>query len=277
MEDQKKKSYPNKIWLFLAGANNDFTIQQQGLNVTLSLYSIVLIMAFIFNFICGYSIKLNLGVFIIIFVSIIFYFFSRRKSIHKIIISLYFVVMISFFPFLWFYNGGLFGSTIFYLLPLISYVIIICDGIMQIVLFSLLSITIFTIILVEYYHPELVIPLSNRLNLFIDITSSICINVFLSVLVVNVYKKLYQQEKKNTRDIIEQYRKNSDTLKKELNDKINLLSVRERGIFKLIIEGKTNKEIAQILNVSTGTIKNHITSIYKKFEVHKRIDILKEV
>lgn len=57
---------------------------------------------------------------------------------------------------------------------------------------------------------------------------------------------------------------NSDVLEgKDLTD-------REKEICKLIAEGCTNSQIASILFISEGTVKNYISSIYDKFNVHDR-------
>ena len=59
-------------------------------------------------------------------------------------------------------------------------------------------------------------------------------------------------------------------LQNTLKEKLDLLSIREREIFDLINEIKTNKEIAQALNISVNTVKFHIKNIYEKLEVKNR-------
>ena len=53
---------------------------------------------------------------------------------------------------------------------------------------------------------------------------------------------------------------------------IEPLSPREIEVLQQIALGKTNKEIAQILVVSPGTIKAHTSSIYRKLEVSNRTE-----
>jgi DNA-binding NarL/FixJ family response regulator len=48
------------------------------------------------------------------------------------------------------------------------------------------------------------------------------------------------------------------------------LSEREMEVLNLVVEGKSNKEIASILGISHQTVKNHITSILRKFGVEDR-------
>jgi two-component system, NarL family, response regulator DegU len=48
------------------------------------------------------------------------------------------------------------------------------------------------------------------------------------------------------------------------------LSDREMEVLVLVVEGKSNKEIAALLGISHQTVKNHITSILRKFGVEDR-------
>jgi DNA-directed RNA polymerase specialized sigma24 family protein len=53
----------------------------------------------------------------------------------------------------------------------------------------------------------------------------------------------------------------------EEEDKLQLLSVREKEVYDLIQEGYTNIEIAEKLYVELCTIKTHVNHIYKKLGV----------
>ncbi len=46
--------------------------------------------------------------------------------------------------------------------------------------------------------------------------------------------------------------------------KIYLLSKRELQVLKLLAEGRYNREIGEILNISERTVKNHVSNIFKK-------------
>ncbi len=48
------------------------------------------------------------------------------------------------------------------------------------------------------------------------------------------------------------------------------LSPREMEILRYVTQGKSNKEIAQLLGISHQTVKNHMTSILKKLDVRDR-------
>lgn len=51
------------------------------------------------------------------------------------------------------------------------------------------------------------------------------------------------------------------------------LSPRELAVTKLVGEGKTNKEIANELHLSVGTVKNHLTQILQKLEFRDRTQL----
>jgi DNA-binding NarL/FixJ family response regulator len=48
------------------------------------------------------------------------------------------------------------------------------------------------------------------------------------------------------------------------------LSVREMEVLSSVVDGKSNKEIAILLSISHQTVKNHVTSILRKFGVDDR-------
>ena len=52
--------------------------------------------------------------------------------------------------------------------------------------------------------------------------------------------------------------------------KIDLLTRRELEVLKLLSVGLYNKEIGKKLDISERTVKNHISSIFKKIEVTDR-------
>lgn len=70
--------------------------------------------------------------------------------------------------------------------------------------------------------------------------------------------------------ILRQYINEESIDYKDIN-KIELLSKREYEVLKLIAQGHNNKEIGKKLFISEKTVKNHITSIFKKLEIADRV------
>jgi DNA-binding NarL/FixJ family response regulator len=61
---------------------------------------------------------------------------------------------------------------------------------------------------------------------------------------------------------------------KGLRDSYDLLTDREKEVFQLLAEGKTNKEAASLLNLSHLTIETHRSNIMEKLNLHNTADIV---
>ena len=77
----------------------------------------------------------------------------------------------------------------------------------------------------------------------------------------NVAKKMVNMFSKMTHEDI------------EIDDRVNQLTCREKDILRNLGEGKSNKEISEVLYISEGTVKNHITSILSKLELRDRTQL----
>ena len=56
-------------------------------------------------------------------------------------------------------------------------------------------------------------------------------------------------------------------------DRYETLSDREREIFQLVAEAKTNKEIAALLGISPSTVETHRAKIIQKLDLHSATEI----
>ncbi len=61
-----------------------------------------------------------------------------------------------------------------------------------------------------------------------------------------------------------------ETEQTRLKSSLRGLSDREVDVLKLVAEGRSNKEIADVLIVGETTVKAHLRAIYKKLDVHDR-------
>ena len=55
------------------------------------------------------------------------------------------------------------------------------------------------------------------------------------------------------------------------------LSSREQQIAILISHGKSDKEIADVLNISPATVASHNKKIFRKLNVHSRVELMDKV
>jgi two-component system response regulator NreC len=57
-------------------------------------------------------------------------------------------------------------------------------------------------------------------------------------------------------------------------DKFETLSAREREIFQLVAEGRTNKEVAELLEISPTTVETHRARILQKLDIHNTAELV---
>ena len=57
----------------------------------------------------------------------------------------------------------------------------------------------------------------------------------------------------------------------------NILTNREKDVFVLLVSNKSTKEIAQILNISEKTVRNHISNVMQKLGVKGRAQAVVEL
>lgn len=61
---------------------------------------------------------------------------------------------------------------------------------------------------------------------------------------------------------------------KGIDDSYELLTEREREVLQLLAEGKSNKEVATLLNVSSYTVESHRTHLMQKLNLHNTAEIV---
>lgn len=61
---------------------------------------------------------------------------------------------------------------------------------------------------------------------------------------------------------------------KGIVDRFDTLSEREREVFQLVVEGHTNKEIADVLHVSPVTVETHRAHILQKLDIHNMAELV---
>jgi PAS domain S-box-containing protein len=67
----------------------------------------------------------------------------------------------------------------------------------------------------------------------------------------------------------------SSVAARTIEDEFSALSARERDVLALLANGKANKEIATILNISTRTVESHRARIMLKLDLHSVTDLVR--
>lgn len=96
------------------------------------------------------------------------------------------------------------------------------------------------------------------------------VDLFRAVQVVAQGKPFFSPAIANT--LLEDYMRQMQ--QRGVEDSYDLLTEREKEILQLLAEGKSNKEIATDLNLSTNTVETHRTRIMQKLNLHSAAEIV---
>ena len=96
------------------------------------------------------------------------------------------------------------------------------------------------------------------------------VDLFRAVQVVAQGKPFFSPAIANT--LLEDYMRQMQ--QRGLEDSYDLLTDREKEVLQLLAEGKSNKDIAAELNLSTYTVETHRTHIMQKLDLHNTTDVV---
>src|SRR5579884_864873 len=75
-----------------------------------------------------------------------------------------------------------------------------------------------------------------------------------------------------TRMLVEEYV--GELRRRGVEDSYDLLSLREKEIMQLLVAGKNNREIADLLHVSVSTVETHRNNVFQKLHVHNLPELI---
>jgi two-component system, NarL family, response regulator NreC len=61
---------------------------------------------------------------------------------------------------------------------------------------------------------------------------------------------------------------------RDVEDSYELLTTRERELLQLLAEGRSNKEVASLLNLSLYTVETHRGNIFQKLNLHNTAELI---
>ena len=261
----------NKLTILLLGKKELFTVEHQYLNGLCLLISLIMLFGvFLDSVVIKFSLVQNYFLASESVILLVIYLISRKLKKYVLSVTLFLISLYFTLSSLWFFNSGSSGTTIYFYYGTLAFLVFLLHGKWKIVYLILLIFNVSFLFILEIKFPKLIVFYENDYQKYSDLYAGFIVTILLVYVGVEVTKKLYKREKQNTIDIIEQYRISSEKLKNEYHNQIEVLSLREREVFKLIIEGKTNQEIAEKLFIEVGTVKIHINKIYKKLGTKNR-------
>jgi two-component system, NarL family, response regulator NreC len=75
-----------------------------------------------------------------------------------------------------------------------------------------------------------------------------------------------------SRLLVEEYVR--EIQRRGVQDSYDLLSIREKEIMHLLVSGKSNRQIAELIHVSPATVETHRTNILQKLNIHSLPELI---
>lgn len=94
-----------------------------------------------------------------------------------------------------------------------------------------------------------------------------------SVKLVQCVRDVAKGEKSLEQSLVQRALEKMMRRDRALQEVANVLSPRETEVVKMVATGLRNKEIAQKLSISEGTVKFYLHTIYEKLQVHGRVEL----
>lgn len=245
----------------------------------------------IFNILYYFTLSVSMSL-ILYFIPAFLYRFLNLKwkvkeNVLYLILSVIFFVL-SILGIILNFNFYIVSNIIFYLL--ILYLLIlgfinyknIKDKMMKLIVKILGLITIYIYPIMVY---QLITINKNSLDIgSIDITLvlfyiwwNLIMLGFLLWYFINIIKNknmFVNESLNNNSNDLKNIENENNAIKKELKEEIINLTKREKQILSYLLSGKTNKEVALILDISLNTVNNHVANIYDKSGVKNRVELV---
>jgi DNA-binding CsgD family transcriptional regulator len=268
------KNKPSCYLDTIIGYKEDFSFDHQAFNFIYLIIAALFLFRILINLCLGIKIiELTLSHCISFFSILFIYYISRFLKKPELSKYIFLPVIVTVYSLNWIYTGGTAGVMPVYYIWLFVILGIIYKGVYRILVVSTLLINVTILIILELSDKNLVIQkIDNYLLALTKYLNFILIAVF-SLFVIAFWNRLSGIDNFLNFEMSRKYQsqENSDD---KIDKIISNLTSQERKVFGLILNGKTNKEIASILCIDQCTVKTHINNIYKKTGISKRSIIL---
>lgn len=217
-----------KLLSAISGSKHVFTLEHQVFNSTSFVITLFALMASTGNYLIGLNAYTIWPGYIGGAASIIVFYLTRvRKIFTPVLVIFYAGVAAIIMCFLYFANGGSFGTILYLIVMLLTIMQMVVPPRFQLwLLFGLLYSIIFILLVLEYLHPDWVVPYHSRAERLLDHGIGILYTVFFITVVVVVFRRSYVRE----RNQVKQQNEDLLVLKTELEQSVRLANERHERI-----------------------------------------------
>jgi PAS domain S-box-containing protein len=247
------KKFFQKIANSISGRSENFTIEHRFLNATLVISIILAFFVAIDNLILFTNFQHFLTTSVFISSIGLWYYLSRKKKLFNIpAFGLYFSVSIVI-SYSWIVFSGINGPTIIFFSILIAFFVYIFEGYKKLFIILFTSVNIGMLLLIEIISPQTLHYFHEFGNRLVDLNIGAVVFVFLLLLVIINFKKVYVRQQEllyKTAEALRielNVRKNAEVELAKFNENLeNLLDIRTKKLLnELVVRKKAEQELTR--------------------------------
>ena len=198
-----------KFYYTIAGTDNRFSFEQRIFNLSSFVLAVFSIQGTIFNSLLGlHPVTIMLGITGALLTLFTFYLSRFRKVFNNALLIGFTIATIAVLGPLFFYNGASLGPTIYLMVMILTSLLLISPPGMQLFFYMIYAASIIGMLVLEYYHPNWIIPYSTNAQRIADYAISLSYTLFFTALVIWLFRRSYDREQRT----ITQQKKELETL-----------------------------------------------------------------
>lgn len=152
------------------GKQGEFSFEHKIFNTVLEFGIIIACLSVVSNYLTGLG-TLITGTSVVAGLIVgMLYWLSVYKKIYRVSIVLFIVFLFIFTPFMWLTSGGIAGSTAFCIILFSALIAVLLRGIPRLIALGCFVLTTFSLILLEYMYPAIIISYNNDFQRYIDVS-----------------------------------------------------------------------------------------------------------
>lgn len=216
----------NRLYHLITGKDEIFGFEHRVFNLSCFILIVFCIQGTLINYLLGLAMATVWLAMAGTIITIFIYYWTRVKGTFSSGVLIFFSISVVLIlgP-LHFFNGASYGPTIYLLIMMLNIFLIIASPGIQLWVYGIFSVSILTMLLLEYFFPTWIVGYSSTSQRITDHITALIYSLFFTMITIRLFRKSYDREQAV---ILAQ--------KKELEDTYALTSQKNRYIESLIKE-----------------------------------------
>jgi two-component sensor histidine kinase len=186
-----------KLYYTIAGTDLAFSFEHRIFNLSSFVLTLFSIQGTIFNSILGlHPVTIMLGITGASLTLFTFYLSRFRKLFNRGLLVGFMLATVFVLGPLFFYNGASLGPTIYLMVMILTTLLLISPPGMQVLFCCIYGAAILSLLVLEYFNPDWIIPYSTNAQRITDYAISLLYTLFFTALVIWLFRRSYDREQR---------------------------------------------------------------------------------